>query len=108
MTIVVFFNVSGPCKPFHEISTYNITAKDYALRNAEIIRFCNHSLHTMELRIGMRSQYHLKTMVRIRNGSNTNPERIECPFYGDYIFSYKGDIKRILKVDVINYNNYVD
>ena len=47
----------------------------------------------MELRIGMRSQYHLKTMVRIRNGSNTNPERIECPFYGDYIFSYKGDIR---------------
>ena len=32
----------------------------------------------------------LKSMVRLQNNTN-HPERIECPFYGDYIFSYKGN-----------------
>ena len=70
--------------------TYNLTAKDSSFRNSEILRFCNDSFNTASPR---NSVGYLKTMVRTQKETN-HTERIECPFYGDYIFSYKGETKR--------------
>ena len=82
-----FCSITGTCKPFLEMSVYNLTSKDSAFRNAEIIRFCNDSFNNVPSRINIEP---LKSMVRIQNKTKL-PERIECPFYGDYIFSYQGD-----------------
>ena len=75
------------CKPFIDTSTYNLTAKDLGFRNSEIIRFCNDTVNKASSRNNSKT---LKSMVRLQNNTNY-PERIECPFYGDYIFSYKGN-----------------
>ena len=83
----MWFYLLGICKPFIDASTYNLTAKDLGFRNSEIIRFCNDTVNKMSSR---NNPEPLKSMVRLQNNTN-HPERIECPFYGDYIFSYKGN-----------------
>ena len=73
------------------MAVYNLTSKEASLRDSEIIRFCNDSFHHVPTRNGIEP---LKSMVRIQN-KTSNAERIECPFYGDFIFSYKGNSNSI-------------
>ena len=82
-----FCTIVGICRPYVEMAVYNLTSKEASLRDSEIIRFCNDSFQNVPSRNGIEP---LKSMVRIQNRTN-NAERIECPFYGDYIFSYKGN-----------------
>ena len=82
-----FLTTAGICRPYVEMAVYNLTSKEASLRDSEIIRFCNDSFQNVPSRNGIEP---LKSMVRIQNRTN-NAERIECPFYGDYIFSYKGN-----------------
>lgn len=85
----------GICRPYVEMAVYNLTSKEASLRDSEIIRFCNDSFQNVPSRNGIEP---LKSMVRIQNRTN-NAERIECPFYGDYIFSYKGCQLKHSRVD---------
>ena len=77
------------------MAVYNLTSKEASLRDSEIIRFCNDSFHHVPSRNGIEP---LKSMVRIQN-KTSNAERIECPFYGDFIFSYKGNEKEVYSLD---------